>query len=371
MVFSAGDWWVHSHAHADFQLSIHLQRRVPVLIVNSMGLRRPSVVKSDGRARILRKVRSLLKPPRRVDGDLWVMSPLFIPVYEGRIAVAVNAALVSMQVRLAMALFLRARVLGIIFANPVAAPAVRALRPPRALFYRVDWNSRLRDGDRASVEAFERLAFDIADEVVYSSQTLAAIEHPLTGSKSSILRHGFNDALFAQADSRERKSDIVGFVGSLEEPERRQRLASLARLVPEATFVAIGAQSSVDDRSVLAIPPNLQLHPAVAHEAIPAVLRSFTVGLLLVPTDEWGQVASPIKLVEYLAAGLTVVANRTDELECHSDACALGEDDEALALLIRVALHAPRDPSAVRSLVAGLTWADRAEVMHRKLVVDA
>lgn len=370
VVFSAGDWWVHSHAHADFQLSIHLQRRVPVLIVNSMGLRRPSVARSAGRARILRKLRSMLKPPRRVDRDLWVMSPLFIPVYEGRIAAAVNAALVSVQVRVTLAVLVRARVMGIIFANPVAAPAVRALRAPRTLFYRVDWNSRLRDGDRASVEAFERLAFEVADEVVYSSRTLAAIERPQTGSKSSILRHGYNDALFVP-DSTERTTNIVGFVGSLEEPERRQRLASIASLVPEATFVAIGAQSSIDDRSAFAIPPNLQLHPAVPHEAIPALLQSFTVGLLLVPTDEWGQVASPIKLVEYLAAGLTVVANRTDELECHSDECALGVDDQSLALLIRTALREPRDPSAVRSLVAGLTWADRAEVMHRKLDAGA
>ena len=58
VVFSAQDWWVHSHAHADFQLSIHLQHRVPVLLVNSMGLRRPSFTKAAGRARIFRKLRS-------------------------------------------------------------------------------------------------------------------------------------------------------------------------------------------------------------------------------------------------------------------------------------------------------------------------
>lgn len=367
VVFSAQDWWVHSHAHADFQLSIHLQHRVPVLLVNSMGLRRPSFTKAAGRARIFRKLRSTLKRPQRVDDHLWVLSPLFLPVYKGRVAMAANAALVSVQVRAALALLLRARMLGVIFANPVAAPTVRVLRPPRKLFYRVDWNSRLRDGDQASVEAFEQIAFDVADEVVYSSNTLAAIEHPLTGSKSSILRHGYNEAMFARLHSDERRTNVVGFVGSLEEPERLRQLVTLARAVPEATFVAIGAQAGIDDRSEVPIPPNLHLRPAVPHEDIPSNLESFGIALLLVPTDEWGQVASPIKLVEYLAAGLTVVANRTDELEFYTDACLLGDDDQSLADLVREAIRSPRDPAMVRSLVAGLTWADRAEVMHRKL----
>jgi hypothetical protein len=57
--FSAGDYWYHSHTHADFQIAHELARTRPVLIVNSMGMRMPSLGSADGWMRVRRKLKSI------------------------------------------------------------------------------------------------------------------------------------------------------------------------------------------------------------------------------------------------------------------------------------------------------------------------
>jgi hypothetical protein len=53
------DWWYHSHGHSDIQLARAFARRMPVLFVNSIGMRlpRPGTATSPWR-RIGRKIRS-------------------------------------------------------------------------------------------------------------------------------------------------------------------------------------------------------------------------------------------------------------------------------------------------------------------------
>jgi glycosyltransferase involved in cell wall biosynthesis len=58
------------------------------------------------------------------------------------------------------------------------------------------------------------------------------------------------------------------------------------------------------------------VNPPVAHEKIPEVLREAHVGVIPFPDEEKYRVSSPIKLYEYMAAGLPVLATR---IVCHTD----------------------------------------------------
>jgi glycosyltransferase involved in cell wall biosynthesis len=60
----------------------------------------------------------------------------------------------------------------------------------------------------------------------------------------------------------------------------------------------------------------IQVLPLVAYEEIPKFLAFSHVGVLPFPDEEKYQVCSPIKLFEYLAAGLPILATR---VVCHSD----------------------------------------------------
>ncbi len=61
---------------------------------------------------------------------------------------------------------------------------------------------------------------------------------------------------------------------------------------------------------------HVYIYPSVPHEEIPAWLSKAHIGALPFPDEEKFRVSSPIKLFEYLAAGLPVLATR---IVCHTD----------------------------------------------------
>jgi glycosyltransferase involved in cell wall biosynthesis len=60
----------------------------------------------------------------------------------------------------------------------------------------------------------------------------------------------------------------------------------------------------------------------VPHERVPALLGQAHVGVLPFPDEEKFRVSSPIKLFEYLAAGMPILATR---IACHTDVTGSGE----------------------------------------------
>jgi glycosyltransferase involved in cell wall biosynthesis len=66
-----------------------------------------------------------------------------------------------------------------------------------------------------------------------------------------------------------------------------------------------------------------QIHvvPPIPHEQVPALLAQAHVGVLPFPDEERFRVSSPIKLFEYMAAGLPILATR---VVCHSDVLGNG-----------------------------------------------
>lgn len=66
----------------------------------------------------------------------------------------------------------------------------------------------------------------------------------------------------------------------------------------------------------------IQICRPVPHEQVPEVLARAHVGVLPFPDEEKFRVSSPIKLFEYMAAGLPILATR---IVCHTDVVGSGE----------------------------------------------
>ncbi len=66
----------------------------------------------------------------------------------------------------------------------------------------------------------------------------------------------------------------------------------------------------------------IQVIPPVPHEQIPTLLAQSHVGVLPFRDEECFRVSSPIKLFEYMAAGLPILATR---IACHTDVVSGGE----------------------------------------------
>ena len=78
--FGGEDWWYHNRGHYDMQIMRQMCTRMPVLYVNSIGMRTPSP--GEGRmfvSRVRRKLRSMRRGLVHVSDGLSVYSPLLVP----------------------------------------------------------------------------------------------------------------------------------------------------------------------------------------------------------------------------------------------------------------------------------------------------
>jgi GT2 family glycosyltransferase len=108
----------------------------------------------------------------------------------------------------------------------------------------------------------------------------------------------------------------AGYVGALARWVDSDLLADLARLRPDWDFFLVGeALDDSFDRLESARPSNLHFLGPRPYRAIPSILASFDAGLIPFRTGAEGANASPIKLYEYLAAGLPVLTTPIPECE--------------------------------------------------------
>src|SRR5262245_46159364 len=97
--FGGADWWYHNRSHYDLQMMRQLSGRMPVLYVNSLGVRVPKV--SEGAMfvkRVVRKLKSLSRGFVRVSERFGVLSPFVVP---GRLGMSVSRGVLAPQVKLA------------------------------------------------------------------------------------------------------------------------------------------------------------------------------------------------------------------------------------------------------------------------------
>src|SRR5713101_6782699 len=100
LCFGGEDWWYHNRAHFDIQIMRCMARSLPVLFVNSVGFRMPSL--KGGRQslhRIVSKLRSAARPVSKPSAGFSVASPLSVPLWQRPFLAKINVALLSVQVR--------------------------------------------------------------------------------------------------------------------------------------------------------------------------------------------------------------------------------------------------------------------------------
>ena len=320
------DWktelWTNQH-----HLMSRLSRDNRVLFVESLGLRQPQLAARDLR-RMARRLIAGLTPPRAHDGVL-VLSPLVIPSH-GRPAVRrVNETLLRARVGRA------ARRLG--FERPVlwayvphAHALLDVLRPSFVVYHCVDDIAAQKGVDGVSFRALEASFARRADLVLASAPALAARMRTLadtvvyapnvadTSLFSQALEDGPVDAMMA-ALPRPRIVFTGAVVATKLDLElvialsRRRRDWSIALVGP----VGLGDPST--DVSSLDAEPNVHLLGARTYRELPAVLRGADAAIIPYAVNELTRSIFPMKVYEYLGAGLPVVATPLPSLASVSD----------------------------------------------------
>jgi glycosyltransferase involved in cell wall biosynthesis len=156
--------------------------------------------------------------------------------------------------------------------------------------------------------------------------------------------------------SREQR---VAYVGAIDSWFDAELVAAAARALPEWLFELAGPVGSADLSSIGKL-PNVRLLGPIPHRSVPRFLQGARVGIIPFKRNNLIDAVHPLKLYEYLAAGLAVVATRWTELERIGAPVALTDSTDQFAqAVVRAAAQGP-DPRGIGFAEAN-DWSERAE----------
>jgi glycosyltransferase involved in cell wall biosynthesis len=309
------DWdaelWTNQH-----HLMSQLARENRILFVESLGLRRPQIAGRD-LARIARRLRRGLAGPRAADG-LHVISPLVIPFHSSSAVRALNARLLPALVgRAARRLGLERPILWAYV--PQAEALLATLNPSLVIYHCVDDISAHERIDSDSFLAAEARFARRADLVMASAPKLA--QRMRTLSENVLFTPNVADTeLFAQAlEAGEPDAAMAalpaprivftGAISSLKlDVGLLVKLAEARRDWSIALVGPVGLGDPHTSVAELAAQPNIHLLGARSYDELPAVLRAADAGLIPYLRNQLTDSIFPMKVYEYLAAGLPVVS---------------------------------------------------------------
>jgi teichuronic acid biosynthesis glycosyltransferase TuaH len=101
---------------------------------------------------------------------------------------------------------------------------------------------------------------------------------------------------------------LLVYAGSLDSRLDVPALLALACAMPDACILLVGPLLDPEHLAPLRAAPNVEIRPALARPEIVALIRAADVGLLPHRESALTRAMSPLKLYEYLAGGLPVVA---------------------------------------------------------------
>jgi glycosyltransferase involved in cell wall biosynthesis len=358
------------------QLMRRLAADNEVLFVESLGLRRPQLAGRDLR-RIWRRLGRSVRGPRAEDG-LHVLSPLVIPFHGSGVARMLNRCLLRCQVGWA------ARRLGlrrpILWAYaPQADDLVAPLDPSLLVYHCVDDLAAQKGVDADGFRAVEARFAARADLVIASAPALAERMRTLNANVlyapnvadtpvfAAALDPGPVDAA-VEALPRPR----LVFCGAIVATKLDVALlAELARAHPGWSVALVGPEGAGDpggDLSPLRGAPNIHLLGVRPMAGLPAVLRGADAGLIPYLVNDLTRSVFPMKVYEYMAAGLPVLATPLPALDGVEGVTTVA-DAAGLAAAAEAAFAAD-SPEARRErsrLAAGHSWEARIKEIEAAL----
>jgi len=220
------------------------------------------------------------------------------------------------------------------------------------------------------VDLEDRLVRD-ADLVLCSSRVLFE-RHRGPAKRCALVPNGADHEHFARPQSRgvlrRIAPPVVGYFGALAEWFDAGLVAHAAAALPDWSFVLIGLNSGAD-LSVLERMPNVHLLGERPYRDLPGYLQRFDVSIIPFLLSPLTRAANPVKLYEYLAGGVPVVAVDLPELEPFRELVHVAHDPAGFVERLRVAV-AENDPGLRerrREAARANAWELRVEAVARLL----
>ena len=226
---------------------------------------------------------------------------------------------------------------------------------------------------RRYVEELEKQMMARVDAVIVVSQKLYESKLPIKAN-TYLVPNGVNYQAYSAAlddqylpdDLKAIKCPRLGYIGLIGDKLNFRMLKELAEENPQWSLVLLGqvrVSKQADAWQALQMLPNVHHLGPVAVSQVQHYVKGFQVGLMPYVQNRHAENISPLKLYDYLAAGIPIAsvdipAAREFGLYIH-----LGDSTQNFIQAVRAALvdTTPERRQARRNVAAGHTWEVRVE----------
>jgi len=371
LCFGGEDWWYHNHGHIDLQMMREFSNRVPVLYINSLGMRIPKASQNSAfLKRIIRKLKSISKGYIRIRNNFSVLSLLSIPGYNQ-----------TLFIKNLMIWTIKQSIKKSGMKNPiiwVALPSCEFLLdsiPNQLVLYqRTD---RFETEDDVDYNKARKLDLDLKKK---ADLTIFCTRHVFNEEKHEckevlFLDHGVDYIDFKKAGDMRQKpvelqvegiKKIIGFVGGLDPITIDQNLIiEIVKALPEYLFYFVGHDNfegnwcNFDNALFLGKKPYSEVAKYMA-----------AADVLIMPwlNNEWIKACNPIKLKEYLAIGRPVVTTYFQELDYYKNLVSIANSPEEFIFTLKNARSSDELIKAQRDRVEKETWKNKNSEVENLII---
>ncbi|MGD1277667.1 MAG: glycosyltransferase [Tepidisphaeraceae bacterium] len=357
----ARDWF--ENPTSNNHVMMELARRNRVLWLNSVATRAPSLASGRDIKKIFRKLAGFFKGVRQVQPNLWVYSPVVIPLPHSRLAAAVNRAILRLTLRV-LRTVLGMKEFQLWTFLPTVADYVGRLGESVSVYYCVDEWSKFSYVDGPKLAAAEQRLCRAVDVVFATSATLTE-SRGAYNPHTYLARHGVDHELFRTAlepstpvppELAALQPPVLGFYGTIQDWVDLDLIAHLARRRPQWSIALVG--NTHVDISRLSGLANVHFLGPKPHASLPMYCKGLAVGLIPQKINELTIHMNPLKLREYLSAGLPVVSTALPEVAQYAPWAAAADSHEQFeqAVAAAIADDTPQLRRQRSDAMAGETW---------------
>jgi len=301
------------------QIASRLARKNRVLWVNSMGNRNPTVSTHDLR-RVLKKLWQFSRGCQPVADNIFRFCPLVLPFHGNRAARWINRRLLGWGLRAACRKLGFRDMITLTFV-PNSVDVAGSLGEQHVIYYCVDEYSQFTGANRTAIIDMERRLMEKAGLVVVSASRLYETKHTINAN-TVLITHGVDVDHFRTACMQETPvpedvamlpGPVIGFYGLIEDWVNLEAIRYMATERPGWSFLMLG-QVKTDISAVRKL-PNVHFPGRRAYESLPGYCKKFDIAVLPFVVNELTLASNPLKVREYLAAGLPVVATPLPEVQ--------------------------------------------------------
>jgi uncharacterized SAM-binding protein YcdF (DUF218 family)/glycosyltransferase involved in cell wall biosynthesis len=373
---SSIDWDFIWQGHQEIMSTLAAQGH-RVLFLENTGVRAPQM---RDLPRVRQRIRNWwrgTKGFRQERPNLFVFSPLVVPLPYSRVARWINRWLLARSLKRWMrATGLYRPIVWTFLPTPLAVDLIHELDPQLTIYYCIDDFVSSSPGARRIVASEQRLFRD-ADLVFVTSERLRS-RAAAFNERVYFFPFGVNfdrfDAVRAESapvpdDLKPLAHPVVGYVGGLHQWVDQELLVAVAQRLTNVTFAMIGPVQT--DVTALERQPNIRLFGQRPHDELARYIKGFDVGLVPYKLSEYTANVYPTKLNEYLVMGIPVVATDLPEIRRfntdHGAIVTVADSVEAFANAVTSALGGSTAGEVARRIAVAHTnsWHSRIASMQQ------